>query len=377
MSTDVLETGWDRNLLDLSSKCVEPLVWVWGLGYKVIAPLDPNKFDNYENKIAEVARRALILFSVAFCLLTAPLLVTSAVATLGIASKVLRAIGFAFQNNKYTHVRGLAPEKTLSQNRAKVMTWNVCGIGGGLHYDHGGVNHWRDRLEGLIQRIETEDPDVLVLEEIYDTALAEALVEKLQTRYAHFFLHLGANVVGSVGGCMVLSKCAVHRFTNTSFHNNHWSLNRTFATLEIKARPEDQAPCARIIGTHFIHDDNSARIQQMRQALGSLEFVPPLPTVLMGDLNFERDNPEEGGVLHRYFEPGYLEQEPTCTNKMLKQWDETRDDPDQFIDDIALHCAHKPNVALRDVHLVRAFGPDFNTKTALSDHHGLAATLVW
>jgi hypothetical protein len=34
-------------------------------------------------------------------------------------------------------------------------------------------------------------PDVLILQEVYDTALAEAIVERLNVDYAHFFAHLG------------------------------------------------------------------------------------------------------------------------------------------------------------------------------------------
>ncbi|MBX7067606.1 MAG: endonuclease/exonuclease/phosphatase family protein [Parachlamydiales bacterium] len=367
--------GLDRTLLDLSSKCAEPLTWAFGLlRFRVVAPLDPSKFDNFQNKIVEVAYRAFILMGAALAIMT--IVVPVAFIVLGIASKVLRAIGFALQKNNYTHVQGLAPEKIL-ENQAKVMTWNVCGIGGGMGYDHGGVIDWRSRVDQIVEKIEAEDPDVLVLQEIYDTALAETLIEKLNERYAHFFTHLGANVMGSVGGCMVLSKCAVHRFTNTSFSNNEWTLNRTFASLEIKARPEDQVPCARIIGTHLIHDDNPARIVQLGEILDSIRNAPQIPTVLMGDLNLEREQPQEGGMLLPHFENGYQGVEPTRTNRMLKQWDEALVDPGDFIDYISLYREHGPDVSLQNTHLVRAYDPDYNTKTALSDHNGLSALLVW
>ncbi|MBU6446873.1 MAG: endonuclease/exonuclease/phosphatase family protein, partial [Verrucomicrobia bacterium] len=361
----------DDLFLDLSSKCAEPLCWAYGLlRYRVVAPLAPNQFANYDNTIVEIAYRCLIV--VGAVLAAASIVVPVALILLAVASKVLRAIGFALQKNHYTHIRGLAPEKEL-QNGVHVMTWNVCGIGGGMPYDHGGVVDWRLRLDPIVEKILAEDPDVLVLQEIYDTALAEALIARLQEHYAHFFAHLGANVLGSVGGCMVLSKCAVHRFTNTSFTNNRWTLNRTFATLEVKARPEDSQPCARLIGTHLIHDDNAARMVQMNQIVESLRNAPALPTLLMGDLNLERDVAEQGGILTPYFENGYQGTEPTRTNQMLKQWNEDLVDPGDVIDYISLYRAHGPAVSLQNTHLVRAFDETFNTRTALSDHHGLAA----
>jgi endonuclease/exonuclease/phosphatase family metal-dependent hydrolase len=296
---------------------------------------------------------------------------------LGIASKVLRAIGFALQKNAYTHVLGALPEKSLTDGQAKLATWNICGIGGGMHYDHGGVNDWKLRLDGIVDQIEQEDADVLVLQEIYDTALAEALVERLRERYAHFFMHLGANVMGSVGGLMVLSKCAIHRFTNTSFANNDWKLNRTFATLEIKANPQDKVPCARIVGTHFIHDDNAKRLVQLQQVVESVEKAPSLPTVLMGDLNFVRDKPEEGGVLAQYVEHGYLGHEPTCTDQLIKQWDESIVDPGGIIDYISLFKNHAAGVQLTETRRIPAWSLDFDTRTARSDHCLLGSKLIY
>lgn len=374
MVNEISEEGWDRAFLDYSSKCAEPICWAYGLlRYRLVTPLDPEKFDNCQSKIVEIAYRTLI--AVVGCVSVVTLVLPITALVLGIASKVLRAVGFALQKNNYTHVRGSLPEKSLENGEAKVMTWNVCGIGGGMNYDHGGVIDFRSRLDGIIDKIESEDPDVLVLQEIYDTALAEALIEKLGAKYAHFFTHLGANVMGSVGGVMVLSKCAVHRFTNTSFENNDWTLNRTIATLEIKARPEDRLACARIIGTHLIHDDNEKRMEQFTQILKTLEHADPLPTVLMGDLNLERDVPQEGGVLNAHLEHGYLGIEPTRTNHMLKQWDDSLVDPGDFIDYISLFRNQPAGVQLVGTHLVKAFSDTFDTRTALSDHHGLAGIL--
>ena len=272
----------------------------------------------------------------------------------------------------------------------KVMSWNVCGVGGGMSLNHGGVIPWRSRLNGIVDQIKKEDPDVLVLQEIYDTALAEALIENLKTDYAHFFIHLGPNLFGSVGGGMVLSKCALHRFSNHSFGNNGWSLNRGFAVLEIKKKPQDSLPFVRIIGTHLIHGDHSedqchrkAQLEQIKNFLAKQSVA--LPTILCGDLNIDRDK-EEGKTLSFYLYPGYQGKEPTCTNRLVAQWNNRAKSVwGETIDYISLFKCSFPdgtfipivdkNIQMQNYHLIQAFDEFYNTKTALSDHHGIAVTL--
>ncbi len=374
----------DRTFLDLSSKMAEPFCLAWHLYcYRLVAPLGPQKFENCTTRTQEVATRVLIGLSLGVfgaALYTAPISLVGGALALGIGSKVVRAIGFALQKEGYTHILGKCLEKTLDpQNpQIKVMTWNICGVGGGMSLDHGGVIHWRSRLDALVSKIKTEDPDVLILQEVYDTALAEALTKKLQSDYAHFYLHLGPNVWGSVGGCMVFSKCAVHDFSHTSFTNNQWTLNRGFADLEIKASALDTAPCARIIGTHLIHgdtpEDQNNRMHQVAQIVNSVAHKT-IPTILTGDLNIERDAPE-GGILSSHLHHAYQGLGATCTNRLEAQWDDKPGSvQEETIDYISLFKSTGESSLLEECHLVEAFDGSFNTKTALSDHHGLAVVM--
>jgi endonuclease/exonuclease/phosphatase family metal-dependent hydrolase len=378
--------GWDRTFLDLSSKMAEPFCSAWHLYcFRLVAPLDPQKFENCSTRVKEVATRVLIGLSLGVAgaaFYAAPIPLIGGALALGLGSKVVRAAGFGLQKEGYTHVLGTCPEKTLDPHnpQIKVMTWNICGVGGGMSLDHGGVAHWRSRLDAIAIKIKTEDPDVLVLQEIYDTALAEALIQKLQSEYAHFYLHLGPNVWGSVGGCMVLSKCAVHDFSHTSFTNNEWTLNRGFADLEIKAHPNDTLPCARIIGTHLTHGDalkdQNNRMLQVAQIVNHVTLKTlAIPTILTGDLNIERDTPE-GVTLSSYLHHAYQSPEPTCTNQLAAQWGaKTSTIAEETIDYISLFKNTADSATLQECHLVEAFDESFNTKTALSDHHGLAVMM--
>lgn len=385
----------DRVFLDVSSKMAEPFCFVWHLlNYRLIAPLDTLKFENDSSKMVEVSKRIAIVFvSIMAALIMAyqPIIMLSSIAALGCFSRFFRYLGFSLQKKGYTHVLGKAKEITLNENlKVSIMNWNICGIGGGLSLDHGGVVDYRLRLDAIVQKIKDENPKILVLQEVYDTALAERLITKLQNDYAHIFLHLGPNFMGSVGGCMVMSKCALHKFSYVSFTNNHWSLNRGFASLEIKKCKDDVGACARLIATHLIHgEDLESQKKRSSQVAQILQFLAnqtvALPTIISGDLNIERDS-SECSILSQSLNHAYLGSEATCTNYLLAQWKRLQTKfMEETIDYISLFKRIKHNgqdiavidkdIKLENCRLIKAYDESYNTKTALSDHHGLFAVL--
>ncbi len=375
MQTNSATDQWDYTLLNISSKLADPICKIYSLlRYRLVAPLDPKKFNHYPSLVQEVAFRVLIGTSALLLCASFPMPVLYSAATLGVGSKVLRAIGFVLQKDNYTHVYGQAPEKTLS-GQIKIMSWNVCGPAGGFTYDHGGVVDWQARFDRLAGQMMSENPDVIILQEIYDGSLADALIKKLETHYAHFFCRLGKSTMGSEGGLMVISKCAVHRFKNTDFSTNDWTLKRGFATLELKTAPDAQDPSIRIIGTHLIHgdsqEDKDGRAIQIKEI--AQETDSSLPTILAGDFNIERDA-EEGKLLSAHVNHAYLGSEPTCTNELVEQWDLAGKSVwNETIDNISLFKQSK-QLEVVDCHLSKAFDKTFNTRTALSDHHGVVAT---
>lgn len=364
----------DRTCLDLSSKMMEPFCESYrALRYSLVAPL-----DFCDSFVSEIAKRSLICAGAiigSLLFYSYPVPVIAGVAFIGLSGKLLRSLGFALQSKGFTHVLGEAPEKAIADGKLKLMTWNICGLAGGFSLDHGGVLPWKERFEAIVNTIKTEDPDVLILQEIVDTDLAEALIAKLNKEYAHFFIHLGASVWGVGSGCMVLSKCPVHDFSFTSFSTNDWTLNRGFTTLEIQG--QDQKPCIRILGTHLIHgtpeNAHSARMQQIAEMVESIaKKTFSIPTIITGDLNIERDE-KEGEDLKSFLSHAYLDSEHTCTNKLLELWD-GRQHPEELIDYISFVKGH-PEALFENVRIVRAYEGN-NAKTAMSDHNGLVAELV-
>src|SRR3990167_10562319 len=119
----------DRSFLSLSSKMSDFFSWTYGmLGYRLVAPLDPNKFDNTTSKIGEIGIRTFIVLGTALSLCFAGTYIILTAVVLGVGSKMFRSIGFAFQKEGFTHVRGQATEKVLENGQASILTWNIRGV---------------------------------------------------------------------------------------------------------------------------------------------------------------------------------------------------------------------------------------------------------
>lgn len=380
--TDAFSDGLDRTFLQVSSTLAEPFCWAYGmLRYRSVSPLDPNQFDNASSKAQEVATRVFIFLSAALAFAFAATHIAIAAIVLGAGSQMCRAIGFALQKNRFTHVPGLASEKSLENRQTKVMTWNLCGEYGGLSYKEGGVVHWRSRFDPIIEKIKGEDPDVIVLQEIRDTALVEALIQALQDRYAHFFIHLGGSAWERGSGCVVITKCAVAHFSHRDL-----SPQTGIDLFELKARPQDALPCVRFIDTQFPSgkEEEENRIEQVARIVRILaNNTLSLPTLFIGT-NAHLANPKEEAAFSKFFYPSSRASEPTHTEQFAIQWDPSREQKGETFDCISL-CKRNPtdgpmlpvidrNMRLIDSHVVEGFNKD-GTQTPLSNHHGIATTL--
>lgn len=366
----------DRKFLNLSSAMADLFSRTYGmLGYRLVAPLDPNKFDNASTVAKEVAIRALIVFGAIASFVFAGAYIFGAAVILGLGSKIFREAGFYFQKDGFTHIRGSAPETTLNGN-ATVMVWNIRGYGGGLHYGYG-VVHWKLRIDRIVEEIRQANPDVLVLQDIYDTALVEALQVRLGGLFAHTYAHMGES------GTMVMTKCAVHHFSHTEFADQDDVVKRGFETLEIKASPDDLFPCARVIGTKLTPGNGmeEIRMRQVAQIVDTLARQKlAMPTLFVGSLTIDRDG-KEGEYLSRYLYHSYLDKEPTYSDQLVSQWAPIFDGQERVSDFISFFKRNladgrvlpviERNIRLVGSGLVKGFDADYNTKRARSDCNGV------
>ncbi len=384
--TDLDDLELDRKFFNAAAGLASVFSATYGwLGGRLIAPIDPNKFDNASSKTAEIGVRLLIVLGTALSLFFAGIYIGLGAAILSVGSLASRSLGYYFQKNGFTHIRGKAPEKRIENGHAKILEWNIRGHGGGLHYAEGGVIHWESRIDRIVDAILQEDPDVLVLQEIYDPHLIEALISRLEERFAHFYTHLGASILGNESGVMVITKCPVHRYSHTDFTQTDEKVKRGFEALEIKADESSKKPCARILITQLSPGKNGQeiRMNQLAQTIDALAREKiAIPTLFVGSLNVDRDSLEEGAFLSNYLFHSYLDIEPTHSDALVNQWAPVFEGQEESSDFISVFKRHpeqdhrtfpvvEKGVRLIDSHLIRSFDETYNTRTALSDHHAI------
>jgi len=369
--TDYL--GWFCNTT--FSTFVEPVSRLTEYVFRLQTPTTPGLFDNcttvFNEKVYRGAVGAGIVGAGALVLKFASWTLLG-YGVLGYGGLLLgtRLGAYYLQNGKgYTYVKGQAEEKSLpANNQFSVMNWNVCGIWGGISRSNGGVLEWQKRFDGILREIQNADADVLILEEIYDTALAEKLVDSLKGKYAHFYTVNGPSVWGSVGGLFMATKFPVRQYTHTSFDNNDWTLNRGFGTLEIGSK---EKPFATVIGTHLIHGKADAkRTEQIAQLTNSVA-QKTFPAFVAGDLNLSPEKLAQAAV-HPATEQNTG---MTCTDKFIREgWNPKNTCPDERLDYIAQvkNEAPKVRVVVKQLGLLNGK----NTQTALSDHDAMVAQIT-
>lgn len=377
----------DRKFFNVSAGMTTIFSWTYGwLGGRLVAPIDPNKFDNASSKAAEIGIRVLIVLGTIASLFLAGFFILLGAVVLSVGAKAFKGLGVMFQKDGFTHIRGSAPERRIENGHAKIMVWNIRGSTD--HYAEG-VIHWQSRLDRILDTVLKDDYDTVIFQEIYDTSLIEAIVERLGPHFAHFYTHAGANAWKEDSGLLMMTKCAVHRYSHYDFTKTDEKVKRGFETLEIKASPEDSTACARIVATQLSPGKKATdmRMSQIDQIIDTVaKEKQATVTLLAGSLNVDRDASEEGSYLSKYLFHSYLDTEPTHSDQLASQWApvfEGQEVSSDFIsifkrtpiDDRRTFPVIEKGVRLIDSHIIRAFDENYNTKTALSDHHALVTEL--
>lgn len=376
-------TELDRKCFNASAELGKLACWSKEGFFWLFEPLTTKQLDPTTSLTQEVGQRILFAVKTFFGLLFTGMFTVPAVVGLGILSKIFRQVGFYFQKDKFTYVPGDAPEQELENGRVNIMAWRIRGDEEGL-YKKMGVEHWRNRVDGIIDSIRKENQngkslEVAVLPDVEDPALMEKLIAGLRDQYSHFYIHCR---------CMVMTKCPVDYFSHTDFHAQDGKIQRGFIILETASK--NKGPVIRIVGTDLSPGEEAeelreSQLDQIINALAKRRLA--MATMLVGSFGANRDNMKESLRLLKYVFHSYLGAEPNRID--LRQWAPIYEGVKEVTDEISLVKRNPPNgkilpviekdVRVIDVHLGDGFDskplPLSDCKSVIGQYGGLRSAL--
>lgn len=272
-------------------------------------PIRPGKDGNFPNAIVEKVWR---VFIVVIGLVTAPPTIGFA-----LAGAALGKVGDIIKQKPYTHFPGLAKEK-IETNFHRLMTLNACMLWGGLPIPLGGMRPPSDRMDAMAQKIQENDPDVLVMQEMaFDSAFS--LYQRIKGNFAHFYTRIGPNPPLMESGLFVASKYPVLRSGFIPFPGQLGIYRGAFWI---------ETPKSYFVTTHmefgYTEEGKKKRKTQFDLILKEIQkFKKDKPCFLLGDFNLDRrvgDDYQKMGVPEHFHDP-YLKKYPklsedsaTCTD---------------------------------------------------------------
>ena len=221
-------------------------------GLSLVETLDPSA-----TKVKWLASK----FFLSFALLTCGI----ASLTTTFPGIVLRYLGATLQQDPF-HLEGKLPEKALVNNTFRLLSWNICCVGGGYTISDGGVMPWTFRIDPLITEIKKQKAEVICLYELFDTSAAFYLYESLKNDYAHFYFNIGPKPIGVSSGIFVASQYPINNPEFTLFLlkcSSEEPKMRLKASLHLILCPKEKASHG-FLPPIFFNIQSSLNIPQMR-----------------------------------------------------------------------------------------------------------------
>ena len=357
-------------LQQIASCLATPLTAASASVHRIVSPLHPGEHDQGSTKEKEAALRvAHAVYALGAVIVGVPS---------GALSLAARLANAAILTQPYIRMNGAAPLKDPGAPFT-LMTWNVCSIAGGFSLSTGGMEHWSRRIDSMIALINENDPDVLCLQEVQDTAFFNALFERLRDNYSVCYTFLGLHPIKAYSGVVVFSRITgsfdFYPFAEAT-GSASWE-NKGVARLII-------ADEMQLYFTHLQHgsalSDEVVRVRksQLEQIIALMNTVD-LPAILAGDMNINRTSREfrSSPLSSAFITP--LPTAPTWTNFFrLRMWD--GDPAPALIERTYDHvCVHLNPPLHERLELQAEILPAYDTSPHgenSSDHHAIFARIT-
>ena len=228
----------------------------------------------------------------------------------------LRHFGSNLQTQPFTYSQGLSKGKVLSLDRSfSLLSWNICGVGGGYSISDGGVLPWSFRIDNITNKIIEKNADVNCLSEVFDIKSALYISEKLKRcGYSHFYFNMGPKAIGVSAGLLVASKYNIKNpefspFPQDSLVGRTKKVSKGVFAFDLESQGQN---FARIYSTHLQHSEEPQfptteevddRKKQMQIIVDKANTLRDRCIVVTGDLNLD-DNEYNASFWHNRFQKG-------------------------------------------------------------------------
>ncbi len=213
---------------------------------------------------------------------------------------------FLFTLNGMEYFRSSAEERIASKETdIKLLTWNILG----LPNSQVAIRPWEKRIEGIAEKIQSIDADVVILQECFEPKLSIGLRDRLEKSYAHIYLHLKETSTPLPSGLALFSKMPIADFRFIP-HRDLLDMERfsKMGTIVFVLLNDSGLPVAHIAASHFQGSSNcewrvgmteeGERLsyadvrQQEAKAILAFSSTKDIPHYVCGDLNVDRRSPE-------------------------------------------------------------------------------------
>lgn len=354
------------DLYKLHATLSAPFWWSTKVVSRSFSAIQPGNYGQCSSKMRELLYRIVPLTII---ILISPFaIILKGVAELCCLGQLT---SFADKKNEDIH----EPQKKLTA--LSLLTWNICGLPGGLPNWFGGVPSIADRIDRIATFIIESQCDIVCLQEAHDIEAARALCRSLKTTYSYIYPHIGSKPFCFDSGLFIASKKKLSdiSFTPFTFKGIQGAINKGFCCFSVTS---ENNPAIKIVATH-LQPFHTEKDRQLR-ALEWKEIAKNNPVIVCGDLNIDRYKEEEKEMIENMradyidaFEDAFTgDGLITATDDLLE--DRNGQAPTSSQESID-YCLLKRN-SLYSIQTTRKEAYDLNEpEKALSDHHALISTI--
>lgn len=173
---------------------------------------------------------------------------------------IMRGLGYKIRKNPFFLLYGTEPQIREGRGPLKVVSINVCGVGGQYCFTDGGVPSWPNRIEGQIKKILEQTGDAISILECFDIEEALYYYNKMKDRYHCFAFLPGGGSVSEITGAMFFASKYKTKVTFTPFSKDILSDRTQHQTKGIFRFQlyDGEEPIATIYALHLQHSERPA-----------------------------------------------------------------------------------------------------------------------